>query len=302
MNTNTQQANSLAVQPSAQLPVSSVRDLQTLGAIISQCNLFGKRNPAEGLAIVAMCQQKRISWLDFMQNFHMIQGVVAKKTDAMIADFHRIGGKHKVIARNETEARAVFKLDDNEYESSIKWEDCLKEPFVYVGQEKDVVAALERGESPQLKSKYRTPRSRMQMLWARCVSDGVRTVAPECCSGIYTPEETSDFVEVERAQVRPEPPSAEDVIDMPTTEPVDVEVCPIGILKGQRWDSMDTNVLAKAVNGTSPAITIEMKDYIRKILAAREGKTEESPIRVAARKAKEAAMANAAMEVEVIHV
>jgi hypothetical protein len=33
----------------------------------------------------------------------------------------------------------------------------------------------------------------MQMLWARVISDGVRTLAPEIVYGIYTPEETQDF-------------------------------------------------------------------------------------------------------------
>lgn len=264
-------ATALAVQPSARLPICSVRDLQTLGAIISQSNLFGKRNPAEGLAIVAMCQQKRISWLDFMQNFHMIQGVVSKKADAMIADFHRIGGKHKVVVRTSEEARAVFVLDGNEYESSITWEDCQREPFVYAGKEADVVAALNRGEKPPFKAKYETPRARMQMLWARCVSDGVRTVAPECCCGIYTPEEASDFVEETPSPVaRPAQEVPVNVSPSPLNASVDIETCPIGPLAGQRWDSLDNNILNKALNGKAPQITVEMKDYIRSVLAERE--------------------------------
>lgn len=305
MNTNNQQTNALAVQPAAQLPVSSVRDLQTLGAIIAQCNLFGKRNPAEGLAIVAMCQQKRISWLDFMQNFHMIQGVVTKRTDAMIADFHRIGGKHTIITRTSEEAKAVFVLGETKCESSISWAECQCEPFIYVGKEAEVVAALERGETPPMKAKYKTPRARMQMLWARCVSDGVRAVAPECCCGIYTPEEASDFIEAERTQ-ETGPASITDVIDIPASEDqnANIEVCPVGIFAGKRWDSMETGVLAKAVNGSSPLITVKMKDYIREILASREGAAgaEASPVREAARKARESAEAVSEPEPEVIHV
>ena len=223
----------LAAQPAALLPVNSVQDLQTLGAVLAQSNLFGKRNPAEGLAIVAMCQQKRISWLDFMQNFHMIQGVVSKKTDAIIADFHRAGGTHRVLSRTADKSEAVFRLGDCEYTSTITWEDCLAEPFVYVGKENDVLAMLQRGQTPPLKAKYSTPRARMQMLWARCVSDGVRVVAPECVQGIYTPEETSDFVEVQpaarpiQATVSPSPvapsPDGQAALAQPS-----VEVCPCG--------------------------------------------------------------------------
>ena len=249
----------VAAQPAALLPVNSVQDLQTLGAILAQSNLFGKRNPAEGLAIVGMCHQKRISWLDFMQNFHMIQGVVSKKTDAILADFHRAGGSHRVLSRTSDKAEATFTLGEATYTSTVTWEDCLAEPFVYNGKESDVLAMLERGQKPPLKAKYSTPRARMQMLWARCVSDGVRVVAPECCQGVYTPEETADFVE---------PPAAQPLSFQPSTS--DQTVCPCGMFTGKPWASLDTPVLQQALNGTSPLITPEMKDHIRTVLHDRE--------------------------------
>ena len=254
--------------------MNSVQDLQTLGAIIAQSNLFGKRNPAEGLAIVAMCQQKRISWLDFMQTFHMIQGVVAKKTDAILADFHRIGGTHRIVSRTPDRAEAVFALGDNAYSSSITWDDCKYEPFIYVGLEKDVVPLIEKGAFDRLtvKSKYRTPRARMQMLWARCVSDGVRTVAPECVQGIYTPEETEDFATPASASQAPIPQPVQGVA---SPSPSDIEVCPVGQLKGQRWDAMETPVLQQALAATGPFITVEMKDYIREVLKRREANAPE---------------------------
>ena len=270
----------LAAQPAATLPVNSVQDLEILGKVISQSNLFGKRNPAEGLAIVAMCQQKRISWLDFMQNFHMIQGVVSKKTDAIIADFHRMGGVHKVVARTADRAEAWFQLGQCEYTSTITWADCLAEPFVYVGLEKDVVPMLARGHTPPLKSKYSTPRARMQMLWARCVSDGVRVVAPECVQGIYTPEETADFTEISAtpAPSIPTPPTPvahpAQVQGVASSSPFAVEEVPCGSLKGKRWDELDTPILQQALGGTNPFITTEMKDYIREVLSKREQAVE----------------------------
>lgn len=264
----------MAAQPAATLPVNSVQDLQTLGTVLAQSNLFGKRNPAEGLAIVAMCQQKRISWLDFMQNFHMIQGVVAKKTDAIIADFHRAGGTHCVLARTADKAEAYFKMGDCDYTSTITWQDCLAEPFVYVGKEGDVLAMLQRGQTPPLKAKYSTPRARMQMLWARCVSDGVRVVAPECVQGIYTPEETADFVEPQPAAPRP----AQGVASLsPLAPSPSVDTCPCGPLMGKPWAEIDTPILQQALNGTSPLITVEMKDHIRNILAERERSAAPAP-------------------------
>lgn len=266
-----------------------MQDLQTLGAILAQSNLFGKRNPAEGLAIVAMCQQKRISWLDFMQNFHMIQGVVSKKTSAMFADFRRKGGKCKVIARTPEKAEAYFELDGLEYTSTITWEDCLAEPFVYVGAEKDVVPMLLRGQKPPLKAKYSTSRARMQMLWARCVSDGLGVVDPESKQGLYTPEETSDFVEVPCTPASPttgiatpapaaRPPVREaQGVASPSPLAADPAVCPCGPLMGKPWADMETKMLQLALSTPNPEITTEMQDHIRAILVEREKATSTPP-------------------------
>ena len=284
---NPQNLPTVAASPAATLPINSVQDMQTLGQVLAQSNLFGKRNPAEGLAIVAMCQQKRISWLDFMQNFHMIQGVVAKKTDAIIADFRRAGGTHRVLSRTAEKAEAYFKLGDTDYTSTITWQDCLAEPFVYVGAEKDVVPMLLRGQKPPLKAKYSTPRARMQMLWARCVSDGVRVVAPECVQGIYTPEEASDFVEVSytpanTTSATPAPAARSSVreaqgVASPSPLAADPAVCPCGPLMGKPWADMETKMLQLALSTPNPEITTEMQDCIRAILVEREKATSTPP-------------------------
>lgn len=268
-------------QSAASLPISNVNDLNMLGMALAKSELFGAKNPEQGLAIVAMCQQKRISWMDFMQNFHMIKGTVSKKTDAMLADLHRMGGTHKVVCRTPEKAECVFKCGESEYTSSITWEECLEEPFVYCGgKEDDIVTAImngrkwPNGKPLELKTKYRTPRSRKQMLWARCVSDGVRTVAPECCQGVYTPEEVSDSCEATPVHITPKT-----VQGVASQSPLYIEVCPCGPLAGQRWEALDTSVLQQALNGRSSLITTEMKDYIRTILADRETKvtTSEEP-------------------------
>lgn len=271
------------------LPINNVQELQFLGTVLSQSQLFGANNPAEGLAIVAMCHQKRISWMDFMQNFHMIKGRVSKKTDAILADFHRLGGSHEIIERSDTKAEAKFILGKNKYPSKITWEDCQNEPFIYEGKESDVVAQIEAGNKDKLrmKPKYRTPRARMQMLWARCVSDGVRAVAPECVQGIYTPEEVEDFADETNAApavAQPVPvqgtvspsPVAEAPAPAAAAAPAasnSIEVCPVGPAAGKRWDDesvFSVEVLKQALGGNHPLLTPEMKDYIRGIVEKRE--------------------------------
>lgn len=126
--------------------------------------------------------------------------------------------------------------------------------------------------SPSRRSTRR--RARMQMLWARCVSDGVRTVAPQCCCGIYTPEETDDFADAPRAASvqPPAPPVARTPAD------ADPSICPAGTLKGRAWDSMDDATLENALKVSDAIFTPAMKDRIRSVLAGRaDGNGTEKP-------------------------
>lgn len=269
--------------------------MQTLAQFLNASRLFGTDNIAQSVAIVTMCQQERISWMKFMQTFHMMNGVLTKKADAMLADLHRIGGTHKPICRTAEKAECYFKNGESEYTSTVNWADCLNEPFVYVGKDKDVIVAIANGhkwpngQPLQLKSKYATPRARMQMLWARCVSDGVRVVAPECVQGIYTPEETSDFVDVQPCTpsstigiATPAPssgaPSATvQSVASPSPLAADPSVCPCGPLMGKPWADMETKMLQLALSTPNPEITTEMQDRIRAILAERERSAAPAP-------------------------
>ena len=136
------------------------------------------------------------------------------------------------------------------------------------------------------------------MLWARCVSDGVRVVAPECVQGIYTPEETSDFVEAPtRISAAPEPsaPPPAEAQGVASPSPLSVETVPCGPLMGKRWDCLRTPVLQQALGGTNPLITTEMKDYIRNVLLQREMESTASTD-------GSSEPATATAEAEVVHV
>lgn len=270
----------VAVNPAENLPVHSLQDMDWLGKMVAGTQLFGQTKPADCLAIVAMCHQERMSWMRFSQTYHWIKGRPTKRMDAILADFAKIGGRKKVHERTPERASCTFSLDGDEYTSTISWEDAQREPFVYEGKEADVVVALANGgRYPNgtplaLKAKYQTPRARMQMLWARCVSDGVRTVAPQCCCGIYTPEETDDFADAPRAASvqPPAPPVARTPAD------ADPSICPAGTLKGRAWDSMDDATLENALKVSDAIFTPAMKDRIRSVLAGRaDGNVTEKP-------------------------
>lgn len=254
----------LVVQKKDKLPIACMNDIATFGRFVAQSGMFGAKTDAEGMMIVGICQQEGWSYADFMANFDIIKGRLSKKPAAMLADFKAAGGTYSIVQRDENGAVIVFRQGKETYKAKCLWEDVRKEPLPYDTKEADAVRMLADGQTPPLKAKYATARSRMQMLWARCVSDGLRAFAPECCKGIYTPEEVDDFAPVPAPRTSPVP--AAPVAVEPPAPPPDVEVCPVGSMAGTRWDSMDDNTLLLALQASFPQ---EVKGYINGILESR---------------------------------
>ena len=121
------------------------------------------------------------------------------------------------------------------------------------------------------KDNWATPRSRMQMLWARVVSDGVRTMAPEICSGIYTPEETADIVGVAYdtdASTLEEAPSSEPEASAESPPDANGEIC-----FSDTVPDASSDVASKAPEGN--AMDEELSQATRDLLdiLGRRGKT-----------------------------
>jgi hypothetical protein len=256
------------------LPISSMNDIVLIGDLLSKTKIMGEINPAEGFIIAAICYQHDIAYDDFAETYNVMHGRLSKKADAILVDLKALGGSYQIIERTAAMAKAVFSYNGQSRESTVKFEDLKSEPFIYNGKESDVAKLINAGQSNKLiiKSKYSTDRSRMQMLWARCISDGVRVVCPAACKGIYTPEETSDFDEetgapcVSLASLNPfNPPE----VTTPSASPV--EICPIGQFEGKKWEDLETDILVMVEDLNDPAITAEMKQHVRDILAARKG-------------------------------
>lgn len=206
------------------LELTTVSQLKDMGSILAASKMFGTNNPNECIVIAGMCQQEGISYMEFMRKYHMIQGRVSMRADAMLAEFQRMGGKYKVVQRDPN--GAIIDLDYNgaAYTSRCIWEEIKNEDFV-------IVFDTKTGQR-KVKDNYTFPRKRMQMLWARAVSDGVRVVCPQVVQGVYTPEEVADFapttrpaVEVVEAKISPPPTPAATV--QPTPAPAAAPAAPV---------------------------------------------------------------------------
>jgi len=168
-----------------------------MGNAIHQSGMLGCANPAQGAVLAMTCFAKGSDPMSLAQRYHIIHGRLSMKSDAMLAEFRNRGGKHRIIKRSADEAAIQLVMDGDTQEFSFCWSEAQREPFIYNGKESETIRFIAAGNQAELdkrlKGKYSTPRARMQMLWARVVSDGVRAMCPEVNLGTYTPEEIEDF-------------------------------------------------------------------------------------------------------------
>jgi len=172
---------------SYQPPQHNVSDIERMARAFAVSKLFGVTNPEQAVALCLIAQAEGRHPASAAQDYHIIQGKPSKKADAMLRDFLSAGGKVEWHKLDDTIADATF--------SHV------------AGGSVRITWDMARAKKAQLKTamwdKY--PR---QMLRARTVSEGVRTVFPMATSGMYVPEEVQEFD-------APRPPARTDQADEP---------------------------------------------------------------------------------------
>ncbi|KKK95680.1 hypothetical protein LCGC14_2670360, partial [marine sediment metagenome] len=210
--------NDVAIYDRVQNPTEF---LAALGRHITRSRMFGCETEDQGVVLALECAARRIPPLALSQKYHLIKGKLSMKADAMLGGLIDVGGKYEVISHTPDMAAIEITRDRKKQKFSLSWEEAQVEPFVYLGKEADIIKQLASGSKPNLKPKYATPRSRMQMLWARVVSDGVRVMAPDVVAGTYTPEEQEDIVDTTAQVIETSGPTLAQVAKQPVQQPVE---------------------------------------------------------------------------------
>ena len=273
---------------------NSMQALEQFGQYIFQSNMFGARNPAEGFILGITCQQENMTLMQFKERYHIIQGQIAMKSEAMLANLLELGGEYEIVERSPERAAVKVTFKKATMTSELKWEDAQKEDYT-------------KGRNGQLKDNWSTPRRRMQMMWARAVSDGVRAVCPLATRGHYTPEEAIDFDEPKTINITPAPVAfpQQEAVEQPTiaapapipvaeapAEPVtqptaaakpmpmfqapkgpdnlDYTTCRIeGKMCGKKWAEMPTEHLQLALQITDPNLYQQDREQIEALIMQR---------------------------------
>ena len=156
-----------------------IKAIDTLGEVIARSRIFGCESLEQGKVLAWECLARRTPPLQLKETYHLIntsQGTaLTMRADAMLAGFLSLGGRHRILQRDGE--RAAVELT---YAGQSAVFECT------YADAKD--AGLTEGKKGE-KENWSSPRQRMQMLWARAVSDGVRAMAPQVCAGKYAPED-----------------------------------------------------------------------------------------------------------------
>lgn len=163
-------------------PIAAV---ERFGTILAKSRMFGCENEQQGMVLAMACLAERRNPIELKRTYHIIDGNLSMRADAMLAELRQRGGKHKVVERTADVAEIEVTFDGQTLRERLTWDDAKSEPWPF------------RKDKKTLKTNWETPRARRQMLWARVVSEVVRTIAPEVVAGVYTPEESAEFNDTE---------------------------------------------------------------------------------------------------------
>lgn len=146
---------------------------RTLAIALVKSGLFGLKDEAQALSLMALCEAEGMHPAKAVQEYHIIQGRPAIKADALLARFQRAGGSVQWTHYDDARVVGVFTHPQG---SSI-----------------NVDWTIDRARKIGLTNKDNWKNYPRNMLRARCISEGVRAVFPGIATGIYTAEEVADM-------------------------------------------------------------------------------------------------------------
>lgn len=147
--------------------------VERMANAIAKSGLFGIKTVDQALALMAVAQAEGRHPGSVARDYHIIQGKPSLKADAMLARFQQAGGKVEWKTYTDHNVTAVFSHPN--------------------GGTVEIAWTIEMAQRIGLATKDSWKNYPRQMLRARVISEGIRTVYPGVIVGEYTPEEVADF-------------------------------------------------------------------------------------------------------------
>jgi hypothetical protein len=282
----------VAVRQNVSLQINDVDSLIKIGELFDRSGMFGCTQQGQGMVLAMTCVQAGMTPLEFIQTYHIIEGRPSMRADAMLAKFVERGGTYKIEERSDKRAAATFTKDGNVLKAEFTLVEAQQKRLIYGKDGKTIKTNWDKWPK--------------QMLWARLVSDNVRTLDPGVNMGTYTPEEVSDFDDAKTVHSipsnvptptvcsaatqdqKPEPepttastgktspgPAANHAPDkskaiVPEVLKDNFDKVPCGKLTGKRWSDLTSEQWSFAVQWPHPAMTDQHREKIKEEIAKRK--------------------------------
>jgi hypothetical protein len=183
-----------------------IQAMQVMGEMIAGSGMFGCTKTEQGMVLAMQCLAEGKAPLELAKTYHIIEGKLTMRADAMLGRYLASGGKVKWTERSDKRVAATWICDGNEVEIAVTIEEMTKN-------------GVALGNNGKLKTNWqRFPR---QMLTARNISEAIRLLMPQIVAGIYTPEEVSDFSNNDKQVI---PVQTVPVVQQPQIQQAKVEI------------------------------------------------------------------------------
>jgi hypothetical protein len=146
--------------------------VQRMATAFAKSGLFGVKDPDQALALMLYAQASGRHPALIMRDYDVIQGRLAKKSETMLRDFQASGGRVQWTKYDDTGVTGVFSHPLSATPVTVDWD-----------MERAKKAGL-AGKDGGMYAKYTRA-----MFRSRCISEGVRTTAPDATEQMYTAEE-----------------------------------------------------------------------------------------------------------------
>jgi len=214
-------------------------DIERMAKAISSSSLFGVKTADQAVALMLVAQAEGMHPAIAATHYHVINGRPTLKADAMLSRFQSAGGKVDWKTYTNEEVTGVFSHPQGG-SVAITWS-------VGMAQQAGLTKNPTWRQYPR------------QMLRARCISEGIRTVYPGVTVGVYTPEEVQDFAP---EPTRPEPRLVEGVETSIEVPAVMAAIAAATTVEGLRAILRDAKRLPEAERNAATSAALARKAEI----------------------------------------
>lgn len=169
---------------SNELAIFQISDLQIMSEAIAKSGLFGMKTPDQALALMLIAQAENSHPATITQDYDIIQGRAARKTNSVLARFQKSGGRVEWHELTETKADATFSHPQG---GSLR-----------------MTWTIQQAQKANLMGKDNWKNWPRSMLRARCIAEAVRAVYPAAIGGMLLTEEAQDLDASRQALDQPE--------------------------------------------------------------------------------------------------